>query len=151
MVSLSISVRYLSIRYILRREITGSEHKHVFLYNFSQFLKLLSKWVLLTYVRIFIATSYRIIQSFIIICKQFLNLLIHLFLASFIHSFLRGLFSSCSKQRLRYSSSAKASHCSGFSCPGAQALGLSGFRSCGLSSCSFQSPQQRLSCCGVRI
>ena len=41
------------------------------------------------------------------------------------------LFSSCSEQGLLSSWGAWASHCGGFSCCRAQALGLSGFSSCG--------------------
>ena len=41
-------------------------------------------------------------------------------------------FSSCGEQGLLSSYSAWASHCSGFSCPRAQALGCMGFSSCGI-------------------
>ena len=43
-----------------------------------------------------------------------------------------GAFSSCSKWGLLSSCNAKASHCGGFSCCGAQALGHVDFSSCGL-------------------
>ena len=50
-------------------------------------------------------------------------------------------FSSCVKQGLLSSCSARASHCSGFSCWGALALGSQALAvgSCGLSSCGSQS------------
>ena len=59
-------------------------------------------------------------------------------------------FSSGSKQRL-LSSYAQASHCGGFSCFGAWALGLMGFRSCshGLRSCGPQALEHRFSSCGT--
>ena len=60
-------------------------------------------------------------------------------------SLLSGLFSSCGKQGLCYSCSVRVSHCSGFSCCRAWALGPLGFRSCGswalehrLNSCDTQ-------------
>ena len=48
--------------------------------------------------------------------------------------------------------SARTSHCGGFSCCRARALGLSGFSSCvsGLSSCGSQALQHRLNSCGAR-
>ena len=60
-------------------------------------------------------------------------------------SLLSGLFSSCGKQGLCYSCGVQVSHCSGFSCCGAWALGPLGFSSCGswalehrLDSCDTQ-------------
>ena len=46
-------------------------------------------------------------------------------------SLLCGLFPSCREQGLRSNCSARASHCGGFSCCRAQALGRVGFSSCG--------------------
>ena len=45
-------------------------------------------------------------------------------------SLLSGLFSSCGKQGLCYSCGVRVSHCSGFSCCRAGALGPLGFSSC---------------------
>ena len=45
-------------------------------------------------------------------------------------SLLCGLFSRYSKQGLLSSGSVQASHCGGFSCGRAQALGHMGFRDC---------------------
>ena len=48
--------------------------------------------------------------------------------------------------------SAWTSHCGGFSCCRARALGLSGFSSCvsGLRSCGSQALEHRLNSCGAR-
>ena len=61
-----------------------------------------------------------------------------------VSSSLCRLFSSCGKQRLLSSCSARASHCSGFSCFGAQALECAGFGSHGSWAL-----EHRLSSCGT--
>ena len=59
-------------------------------------------------------------------------------------SLLLGLFfSSCSEQGLLFRSWAQASHCGGFACCGAQALGSAGF-----VSCSSKPLEHRLNGCG---
>ena len=67
-------------------------------------------------------------------------------------SLLRGLVPSCGKRRLL--SSCGASHCGGFSCCGARALGLAGFviAAHGLYSTGSVVAEHRLSCsvaCGI--
>ena len=59
-------------------------------------------------------------------------------------SLLRGLFSSCSEQGPLSGRSVQASHCSGFSCCKARALGHMG-----ISSCNSQAPEHRLSSYGA--
>ena len=61
----------------------------------------------------------------------------------------RGAFSSCGERGLLI---AVASHCGGFSCCGARALGMqtSVVVACGLSSCGSQALERRLSSCGAR-
>ena len=76
----------------------------------------------------------------------------------FIYLFLAGLglccctqpFSSCGEQGL-LCCSARASHCSGFSCCRAQALGMraSVVAARGLSSCGSRALERRLSSCGA--
>ena len=59
---------------------------------------------------------------------------------------LLGLFSRYEKQGLLSSCGVRASHCSGFSCCRAQALGHAGFH-----SCSPWAPEHRLNSCGTRV
>ena len=60
-------------------------------------------------------------------------------------------FSSCGERGLLYRCGAWASHCGGFSCCGAQALGTwaSVVSARGLSSCGSQALEHRLSSCGA--
>ena len=63
-------------------------------------------------------------------------------------------FSSCGKQGLLSSCSARVSRCSGFSCCGAQALGkqASGIVACRFSSCRSRTLEHsRLSSCGAWV
>ena len=62
----------------------------------------------------------------------FLFLTIYLFLAALGLCCCTWAFSSCGEQDLLSSCRAWASHCSGFSCSRARALGHTGFSSCGL-------------------
>ena len=59
---------------------------------------------------------------------------------------LLGLFSRYEKRGLLSSCGVRASHCSGFSCCRAQALGHAGFH-----SCSPWAPEHRLNSCGTRV
>ena len=66
-------------------------------------------------------------------------------------------FSSCSEQGLLFVAVrglliAWASHCGGFSCCGARALGVqaSVVAACGLSSCGSRALEHRLSSCGTQ-
>ena len=61
-------------------------------------------------------------------------------------------FYSCGKQGATLRCSAWVSHCGGFSCCRAQALGawVSVVVACGLSSCDSQALERRLSSCGTR-
>ena len=65
---------------------------------------------------------------------------------------LHGLFSSCRERGLLSSCGTWASHCSGFSCWGAQTLGHTGFVAGvrGLSSCGFRALEHRLNSCAPR-
>ena len=58
-------------------------------------------------------------------------------------SLLQRLFSSCDELGLLFRGSVQASHCRGFSCCGAWALGQVGF-----SNCSSQALEHRLNSCG---
>ena len=64
----------------------------------------------------------------------------------------RGFFSSCSEQGLLSSCGAWASHCGGFSCCRAQALGprTSAVVARGLSSGGSQAPEHRVDGCGTQ-
>ena len=61
-------------------------------------------------------------------------------------------FSSCGEWELLFVAGARASHCGGFSCCGARAVGMqtSVVVARGLSSCGSQSLEHRLSSCGAR-
>ena len=63
-----------------------------------------------------------------------------------------GLFSSWSEWGPLSGCSARVSHCSGFSCCGAQALEHLGFLlvARGLSNCDSRVPEHRLNCCDAR-
>ena len=81
------------------------------------------------------------------------------FLIYFIYLFLAALglrccmwtFSSCGKRGLLLSCGARASHCGGFSCCGAWALGMqaSVVVALGLSSCGLWTLECRFSSCGT--
>ena len=64
----------------------------------------------------------------------------------------RGLFSSCGERGATLRCSARASHCGGFSCCGAQALSsqASVVAARGLSSCGSQALERSLNSCGTR-
>ena len=81
--------------------------------------------------------------------KKFIYL-IYLFLAALGLCCCTWAFSSCSKRRLLFI--ARASHCGGFSCCGARALGTwaSVVVAHGLSSCGSRALEHRLSSCGAR-
>ena len=61
-------------------------------------------------------------------------------------------FSSCSEQGATLGCGARASHCGGFSCCGAQALSAraSVVAARGLSSCGWWALERMLSSCGAR-
>ena len=61
-------------------------------------------------------------------------------------------FSSCGAQGLLFHCGVQASHCGGFSCCGAQALGVraSVVVARGLSSCGSRALERRLGSCGAR-
>ena len=70
-------------------------------------------------------------MSFYFFCLLYWRYCFYLFIFGCVSSsLLCGLFSSCSKQGLLCSCGTQASHCGGFSCFGAWALGHSDFRSC---------------------
>ena len=71
---------------------------------------------------------------------SFLNNCVYLFLALLESSLLCGLFSSCDEQVQVSSCGARASHCSGFSCCTAQALGRTDVSSCGTRAQYSQLP-----------
>ena len=87
----------------------------------------------------------------------FKKIFIYLFLAaSGLHCCTRA-FSSCGERGTTLCCGAQASHCSGFSCCGARALGVwalgaraSVVATHGLSSCGSQALESRLSSCGTR-
>ena len=79
----------------------------------------------------------------------FLNKFIYLFIwLHWVFVAAHVLFSSCGECRCQ----AWASHCGGFSCCRARALGAwaSVVVACGLSSCGSRAPERRLSSCGAR-
>ena len=79
-------------------------------------------------------------------CPPFLFLNIILFIFSCAGSLLlSGLFSSCGKQGLLSSCSVRASHCGGFFCCGAQAIGHMG----SIVGCS-RALEHRFKNCGTR-
>ena len=83
----------------------------------------------------------------------FIYLFIYLFLAALGLSWLlRTGFLQLVQAGATLPSSARASHCSGFSCCGAQALGTwaSVVVVCGLSTCGSWALERRLSSCGTR-
>ena len=67
----------------------------------------------------------------IFITVFFDNFIYHLFLAVLGLCCCTGFFSSCGKRGLLSSCGVLASHCGGFSCCRARALGCLGFSSCG--------------------
>ena len=75
--------------------------------------------------------------------QHFKCFIIYLFLAVLGLHCCWWAFSRCSKQGLRSSCGARASHCGGFSCHRAR------FSTCGLQSCSSQAPEHRLTSCGT--
>ena len=87
-----------------------------------------------------------------------INLFIYLFLAALGLCCCAQAFSSCGKWGLLLVAVcglliARASHCDGFSCCGARALGMwdSVVVACGLSSCGSWALERRLSSCGARV
>ena len=62
-----------------------------------------------------------------------------------------GAFSSCGEQGLLSSCGGRASHCSGFSCCRAQALGHTGFSSCSTwaQKLQLQALEHRLDSCSA--
>ena len=89
-------------------------------------------------------SEHLLLQKIFLLFKNiiFIYLLIFSYAGS---SLLCRLFSSCREQGPLSSRSVGASHCGGFSCCGAQALGLAGF-----SSCSSQAPEHRLNSFGIQ-
>ena len=63
-----------------------------------------------------------------------------------------GAFSSWGERGLLFAADARASHCGGFSCCGARALGAQAsiVVAHGLSSCGSWALARRLSCCGAQ-
>ena len=96
---------------------------------------------------------------FFLICRDLLSFIFY-YCYYYYYYFLAALdlhccgqaLSSCSKQKLLFRCSAQASHCSGFSCCGARALGkrASVVVACGLSSCGSRALEHRLSSCDAR-
>ena len=89
--------------------------------------------------------------------RSFIYLFIIIFLAVFGLRCCVWAFSSCSEWGTTLCCGAQASHCSGFSCCGARALGVwalgaraSVVATHGLSSCGSQALESRLSSCGTR-
>ena len=83
----------------------------------------------------------------------FLVIFIFLFLAALGLRCCARALSSCGELGATLRCSAWASHCGGFSCCGARALGAwaSVVVARGLSSCGLQAPERRLSSCGARL
>ena len=79
-------------------------------------------------------------------------LFIYLFLAALGLRCCAQAFSSCRGGGATLSCGARASHCGGFSCCGARALGAQGsiVVAHGLSSCGSRALEYRLSSCGAR-
>ena len=80
-----------------------------------------------------------------------LFIFIYLFLLAALGLCCARAFSHCGEQGLLFVNSAH-SHCGGFSCCGAQALGMkvSVVVACGLSSCGSRDLERRFSSCGAQ-
>ena len=93
------------------------------------------------------------LQVFVFLFYKFIYLFIYLFIFGCIGSSLLHVgFLQLQRMGATLSCGAQASHCGGFLCCGAQALGAraSVFVACGLSSCGSRALQHRLSSCGAR-
>ena len=90
--------------------------------------------------------------SFFFLTFKIIYLFIYLFLAALGLRCCARAFSSCGEQGATLCCGARASHCGGFSCCGAGALGTwaSVVVAHGLSSCGSRALEHRLSSCGPR-